>query len=248
MSNNLILSKGFYFTEEISKLLALSIGYQGSLYVTNFILNRFSIKYRSLSYSTKQYVSTNLNKSLVMSYICYYFFKIIIKNPSYILNNTVNIPEKAQKNWKFLTIIYASTDLVSLLKNKNMPFSTKLHHYGVLLATGIILLSKFNGPSLAKALAVYGSFSSLAGIVNTYLGARKLFDPKTKFIKILKKIGLLSYIIACSGNWSWQLNYLTMYLKPPYRSDIILKFLLNTGLLYSWIQDDLKLMRHLITN
>jgi len=245
--NNTTINK-YRVGVELMEFFLMSIGYEGSLYISDYIFKTFSNKYRSLTYNNKQYVITNLNKSIVMGIIFFSFLNITIKNPEFLTDYSANVNTKQQRSWRLLTMLYASTDLISLIRSPNMPFSTQLHHYGVLLALAIILLSKFNGPSLAKALAIYGSFSAGAGVVNTYLGTRKMVDPKSKRLWLLKKISLVTYILACSGNWTWQLNYLLIYLKAPYKLTTIFKFLVNTGLLYSWIQDDLKLMRHLLTN
>ena len=216
--------------------------------MTDYILKGYSNTYKTLSHSNKHYVVANINKSLVMLYIFKSFSNIFLNNPKYVFNTSTIIERPVQERWKLLTMLYASTDFVSLLKSSKMPMSTKIHHYGVVLALIIVLLSNFSGASLSKSMVVYGAFSSSAGIVNTYLGARKLYDKKTLIIRTLKKLGLISYILACSANWSWQVKYLITYFKQPKQLILLFKFLLNTGLLYSWIQDDLKLMRHLITN
>jgi len=245
--NNSTISK-FRVGVELMEFFLISMGYEGSLYVTDYIFKTFSKKYNSLSYNSKQYVITNLNKSVVMAIVFFSFLNTTVKHPEFLTDYTAIVNVKQQRYWRLLTMLYASTDLISLIRSPKMPFSTQLHHYGVLLALGIILLSKFNGPSLAKALAIYGSFSAGAGVVNIYLGVRKLIEPKSKGLWVLKKISLITYILACSGNWTWQLNYLLIYLKAPYKLITIFKFLINTGLLYSWIQDDFKLIRHLLTN
>jgi len=232
---------------QLSQFAIMSVGYKYSLSVTSKILQICSPKYRNLTDSNQHYVTTNLNKSAVMLYIFMSFCMAFKKNPEYIFKSNMAVDVASQRHWKLLTMLFASTDLVSLLKSSKMPFSTKLHHYGVMAALGIILLSNFNGASLSKSLVIYGAFSSSAGIVNTYLGGRKLYEKDSIVIKSLKRLGLISYVMACSGNWTWQLKHLANYFKQPDSANI-LKFLLNTGLLYTWVQDDLKLMKHLATN
>lgn len=232
----------------ITEFLFMTVGYESSLKFSNLILNTISTKYKKLDSNNKHYVVSNINKSMVMAYIAFVFINIFRNNPQYILNNSSHVPEHSQITWQRLTSLYAATDFVSLLKSSKMPFSTKLHHYGVIVALIIVLLSKFKGTSLSKALVIYGAFSAMAGSVNVYLGLRKLINPDSKIIYLIKKSALVSYILACSGNWSWQLRYLQIYFKGIPNYITIFKFLINTGLLYSWVQDDLKLMRHLITN
>ena len=240
-----------YYTDVLSRITEfffMTVAYESSLKFSGFMLNSFSTTYKSLDNNKKHYVVSNLNKSMVMAYISFVFINIFRNNPQYILNNSVLVPEQSQITWQRLTALYAATDFVSLLKSSKMPFSTKLHHYGVVVALIIVLLSKFKGTSLSKALVIYGSFSAMAGSVNVYLGLRKLINPASKSLYFIKKFALISYILACSGNWSWQLRYLQIYFKGIPNYFTIFKFLINTGLLYSWVQDDLKLMRHLITN
>ena len=232
----------------VSEFGLMSLGYEMSLKVSDSIFRIFSNKYRELTSNSQLYVVTNTNKSILMAYISYLFINIFIQNPQYIFDNAAIIPENSQIAWQRLTSLYAATDFIALLKSKKMPFSTKLHHYGVILAFVIVTLSKFNYGSLSKALVIYGAFSAMAGGVNTYLGFRKLLDPKSKSLFVLKKMALITYILACSGNWTWQLKYLLTYFKSKANYLTILKFLVNTGLLYAWIQDDLKLIRHLLTN
>ena len=59
-----------------SSFAFMSIGYDSTLYISDYILKLCSDKYKSLSYSNKQYVTTNLNKSVVMLYIFYSFNKV----------------------------------------------------------------------------------------------------------------------------------------------------------------------------
>ena len=167
-----------------SQFMLMSLGYERSLWVTSYLLNKFSIKYKGLSNNTKNYVTTNLNKSIVMLYIFIAFFTEFKRNPQYVLDTSIIVDSRSQRNWKFLTMMYACTDFVGLIKSPNMPFSTQIHHYGVVLALIIVLFSNFNGPSLSKSLIIYGAFSSSAGIVNTYLGARKLYSTESKSIKM----------------------------------------------------------------
>jgi hypothetical protein len=232
----------------LGKFTAMSLGYKTSLYASDYILSLYNHKYKTLSSSNKHEVVTNLNKSAVMLYIFIAFIRIFYNNPEYVFNTSIGVSDASQHKWKMLTMLYACTDFVGLINAEKMPLSTKVHHYGVVIAMGIVLLSDFRGASISKSMVIYGAFSSAAGIVNTYLGSRKILDKKGLLIRILKKLGLISYIIACSANWSWQFKYLLVYLKQPEKLTVVLKFLLNSGLLYSWINDDLKLMRHLMTN
>lgn len=215
------------------------VGYNFTLDIAEKIFNSFN-SFRILDSDKKLYVTTNINKSLVLMCICYIFLIGLYKNPRQLLNNT-DIPTNEIYIWNRVTACYAMTDLVGLLRSKKMPLSTQIHHIGVVIAYGIIMKSDINSRNMAKSLCLYGAFSSIAFLVNIYLGVRKLTD-KTK---TLKKCAGLSYILACSINWSWQLYYQLNYFNPL-TFKTLLYSVCSSGLLYSWIQDDVKLIKHLI--
>lgn len=215
------------------------MGYDLSLDIMESFLNNFK-KFKHLSDENKLYVTTNINKSIALMYICYKFIKIISKKPQQLLNGTyISKPEFDE--WLHLTSVYVMTDAVSLVRSNNMPKSTQIHHIAVVMAYFIINTLDINKKNLSKALVLYGAYSSIPFLVNLYLGLRK-FTDKTK---LLKRIAGITYIISCSINWSWQFYYQFNYFNP-----ITLKTLayclFSSGLLYSWIQDDIILIKHLI--
>lgn len=231
-------------------VLGLSVAsYDGLYKLTYALFNKISTKFSNLDNLKKQYIVTNINKSALLSIISVLFMAIIYKNPSHI-NPLHIVSTKERLVWKNVTALYASTDIVGLIRNKRMALSTKIHHYGVVLAFIIISVSKFNPGSLSKALVLYGSLSSLAFCVNLYLGARFFFNKDSKHILRLKKLAKYSYMAACILNWTWQSSYIkNTYLTQESLQTInrfqILKFVINSGLLYAWISDDIKLITHL---
>tara|TARA_B110000211_G_scaffold231019_1_gene291744 strand:+ start:448 stop:834 length:387 start_codon:yes stop_codon:yes gene_type:complete len=125
-----------------------------------------------------------------------------------------------------------------------MARSTKIHHYGVVVAFFIVAFSDFNYNSLSKAVCIYGGFSSFAAVVNLYLGGRFLASKDSQLFKYIKRLSLASYILSCFGNFSWQV----IYMFSAYReltALVFFKFLAHTLLLSVWVQDDIKLIRHL---
>ena len=110
----------------------------------------------------------------------------------------------------------------------------------------VVLLSNFKKGSLSKSIIIYGGFSSLALSVNMYLGLRFLYDRGDLYIRNLKKFSFYCYILACTFNWSWQSMYIILAYRGIYNNPlIIVKLILNSAMLYSWIKDDIILMRHL---
>ena len=227
-------------------LIISVVGYDGVYKLAYKLFNKISPKFASLDNLKKQYIVTNINKSALLSIISIIFGTIVYKKPAHIRPmNIVSGNERLM--WKNITALYACTDIVGLIRNKRMEMSTKIHHYGVVLAFLIISISDFAPGSLSKALVMYGSFSSLAFCVNLYLGSRFFLHKNSKYLPPIKKFAKYSYILACLLNWSWQ----SLYIKNTYLTNVVVsksqlfKFVINTGLLYAWISDDIKLIKHL---
>jgi len=155
--------------------------------------------------------------------------------------------------FKNITALYAITDIAPLFINRNkMMSSTIIHHVCVGLAYTGIVHSNLNNVGLSNAIIVYGLFSSLAYMVNFYLGFRYLTTNKT-IIKYLKKCAFINYISACSYNWSVQAIYLLSFVRSLYintSTQLNIYNISNLGIygafLYFWISDDIVLMRHLL--
>ena len=229
-----------------SEFLLSSMIYDYGLSVTTNLLNKYSPPFKTLEDSRKKYVVTNINKSVLLSLIAGIFLKTVYSNPQLLQQNNDTIDEYSKRIWRTSTVLYASTDLVAIIRDKTMSSTTKTHHYAVLLSLLIVLASDFKKGSLSKAIVIYGGFSSLALMVNFYLGSRFLFKRGGTTIKYIKKFSFYSYLIACGLNWTWQGNYILHAYKNIFSNPMMfIKLALNITMLYSWIKDDAILMRHL---
>ena len=227
------------YIERFGYFLLQCMGYDFSLDIMSAFLDNFK-NFKHLTSDNKLYVTTNINKSFVLMFICLKFMKILSNKPKQLLNGT-HISKSEIGEWMNLTSLYVMTDAVSLIRSNNIPRSTQIHHLAVVMAYFIINTLDINKKNLSTALVLYGAYSSIAFLVNLYLGLRK-FTDKTQ---LLKRIAGITYILSCSINWSWQFYYQFNYFNP-----ITLKSmaycLFSSGLLYSWIQDDIILIKHLI--
>ena len=215
---------------------------------TNFILNKVSDKYKKCKKGEKYYILSNILKSSVLSVLSVYFSLSVFYGDF----NLINPSEWGtnQRVLKNIVGLYAITDTVPLLINREkMKTSTIIHHICVFASYIYILsLSDFNQEGVFKSIIIYGGFSSLAYLVNFYLGSRFLTDNKT-YIKYLKKAAGISYITSCGFNWTWQIYYMMLLLKYYYNNSMYLGYIkigfLGTLIKY-WIKDDLILIKHLL--
>ena len=229
-----------------SEFLISTIAYDAFIPLTTKALMYYSSTFKNLADDRQKYVVTNINKSVLLSLLAGIFLKSVYYNPLLLHQNNDDISESAKALWKTSTAIYASTDLVALLRDKTMSSTTRAHHYAVILSLLIVFASDFEKGSLSKAIVIYGGFSSLAFLVNLYLGSRFLFKRDSIRLKYIKKLSFYTYAMACGLNWAWQGNYILSAYKNIFSNPIMLiKLGLNITMLYSWIKDDTILMRHL---
>ena len=205
--------------------------------------------YHTYDKNRQYYIMFNISKSSMLFLISYTILLGFNRN---ILSLT-NINWSDQILYKNITALYAITDIAPLFINRNkMMKSTIIHHVCVALAYINIVRSNLNTIGLSNAIIVYGLFSSLAYIVNFYLGFRYLITNK-QHISYLKKYAFVNYITACAYNWSVQGLYFSSYIYSLYVTKFKKINILNIGyiglymsFLYFWISDDIILMKHLI--
>ena len=218
--------------------------------ILKYTLEKNNKKFDEYSDGRKYYILSNIMKSGVLSVISIIFLENIITNKINIIQ-TKNW--EAQKNL-FLKIsaLYTITDTVSLVVNREkMMWSTIIHHICVGLSYMYINNSNFSNEGIYKGFLIYGGFSSLAFLVNFYLGSRFIIKSETTK-KRLKKISGYSYVLSCAGNWGWQIFYINKLLYHYYihPQEVSLGKILGLGfystMLKYWIEDDLILMKHLL--
>ena len=168
----------------------------GLLYLANnnilkYILNNNS-KFKTYNSDRKDYIITNLNKSFFLLLIAIYFTYNIKIGKINLFN--LQIKDTDIVRYKNMTSFYSITDLIStILCYKTMQKSTIFHHLCVIFVNMWIIQSK-NINELQKGIIMYGGFSSLAFIVNFFLGYRFL---TTKYVFLCKET-ILQYSIIIS--------------------------------------------------
>ena len=214
----------------------------------------YNNKYTLLDADRQYYIIFNIGKSSMLMFISYLIC----------IGYNRNIIHITQIDWskqiilKNITGLYAITDIVPLfISRKKMMTSTIIHHICVIIAVSGILQSNLEDIGLSNAIIVYGLFSSLAFLVNGYLGIRFLIS-NTWLLWSMKKCIFLNYIIICSFNWLIQCIYLVLYIKKicelyfdtiTHEYNYIyssLYLILYISFLYFWISDDIILMRFLL--
>ena len=223
----------------------VSVGFYSLYPITNFILSKCSKKYRDYSLERKEYILTNVIKSKILLLISGLFLNTLYDKSLNIL--TVRNSSGKYLFWKNISALYACTDFIGLIRNKKMETSTIIHHYCVVITYFAISVMDFNNENIFKAALMYGAFSSMAFMVNFYLGARFLIEKHSYYDIYIKKVSAITYVIACAFNWTWQMYYMRiLYIKSNNIYNIALQFIVYTILLVAWISDDLKLMQFLL--
>ena len=195
------------------------------------------------------YILSNIMKSAIISFVGGIFCKSVYDGNLNLLQTNEWVTQYLLA--KNLIGIYSMTDVVPLFLNRDkMMQSTLIHHVCVGLSHLYVINSDFSNEGIFKAVLVYGGFSSLASCVNFYLGARFL-TTRNKTIKRMKLFALMSYVLSCAGNWSWQTFYLAKLcygLTETFDIFTAGSLLFYGGMLKSWIVDDIVLMTHLASN
>ena len=228
--------------------ICISIGYTLLFPISDFILINISNTYYEYKKGRRCYILSNVLKALTLSFISIYFTMCVYYGDINLINtNNWGSNQKVLKN---MVAVYAITDTIPLLIDREkMMFSTIIHHVCVFLSYIYIVFSDLQQEGIFKSIIVYGGFSSLAYLVNLYLGCRFLINTD-KYKKYLKKIAGLSYISSCGFNWTWQIYYLILLLKYYYVNSMYLgyiKIIFLNVLIINWIKDDLVLIKHLIS-
>jgi len=181
-------------------------------YIYHIVLKSVSNKYYKLDNSKKKYVVSNLLKCYILLWLIIFMF------PLFTQTVRKDWPIIA---WKHTSAIYASSDFVSLIMVKKHHLSTILHHtFSVFINLGVVNFGTFDTPNLWKALMYYGIYSSIAYLVNGFLGIRFLLEKDSKIRYYLCLYSSYIYIIGCTINWYNELNYFIFYI-PIYITSII---------------------------
>ena len=243
---NIIKNYYSYSSIKLNFFLTISI-FSLFFCFSNSILNRVSKNYRELNNDKKKYIVTNFNKFIMLILTSYLFICLLFDINIFNLENWSRY-DLVLKNMGGL---YATTDIVGTILNiKKIKMTTLFHHIGVMIAYIYLCSMSVDLNDFNKASIVYGGFSSLAGIVNLFLGMRYIISSKN-INYYFSKLSFLVYFTACFLNWSWQLFYLynLLFVEKYYNETTLFYKLFFISfyiiILYIWINDDLILMKYL---
>jgi len=202
----------------------------------HIICEKYLTPYRNIYPAHKKiYFVSNLIKSIVLGIFSYKSFLILFQYTYY--NNWL------QYDVKYLGAVYASLDMVSILKVPKMQLNTTIHHIVVqILFIGSLLVLDFDKNSLSNGIVIYAIFSTFAFLVNLYLALRLIIDDKNH-LRLLASISSLVYQVCCTINWSYQSYFL--YTHSHIHLIIRIMYAIILG---SIIFDDLVLIKFLNKN
>tara|TARA_B110001469_G_C9624707_1_gene311690 strand:+ start:75 stop:833 length:759 start_codon:yes stop_codon:yes gene_type:complete len=205
-------------------------------------------KFRNYNIEKQNYIIKNFIKSIVMSIIFIFMIFIFIPN---LFKNKWN-----DSHNRLVGAFYVSNDLAGLIAVKNLPLSTKVHHYTtVFLYTIICIISTEEEENIGRLIVVYTIFSCIPFLVNSYLGLRFFYtrekiknenDRKiNKIIDLNRILAFYIYIVCCILNWSYHIIFLLNIIKL---GGFSFTYLVYYGLLYPIINDDIILLTWLKEN
>lgn len=144
-----------------------------------------------------------------------------------------------------LSMLYVSTDAVALFLVPKLPSSTVVHHVVTLVmcvaASPVNLRAEgWHGVlGVTKMGVLYGTFSSLAFLVNAYLALRVVYPGRNKQLAWLCRLSLLSYLLCCGLNWGvhvlWLMNYCTVSVINVVYCFLILLIAYDDVVLMRWL-------------
>ena len=192
------------------------------------ILYLVSGKFKLLRTDFKMYVISNISKATILTYLVIYFSPFL---------KTIIIDDWPDIFWKNCSMLYASTDFISLFLVSRNKLSTIIHHICTVTSCLLFVTIGHSDNYLWKALMLYGMFSSLACGANAFLGIRFLTSKKSASMIIFNYIVAVSYILCCIFNWSIQVYYL-LYCIP-----LSIASIMYMTCIYFFIRDDIILIK-----
>lgn len=151
----------------------------------------------------KWYIVANLSKAVCLAAMCL--------TPSFVAD--VYDAFYAETGWQHLQpgrtmwikrvcALYTVTDLVALAVVPKMPSTTVMHHIVTGLITLCIFATDLVHGNVARMMALYGAWSSLAFPVNAFLALRCMYDERW-WMAYVAAASFLLYAVCCAFNWTW---------------------------------------------
>lgn len=212
------------------------------IFAGKFIWERIDPQFASITPTHKKwYVVANLSKSFFLGCMCLTSRYWVGTYYGYIYDNL-------DINAKRCGMLYVATDLVALFMVPKLPFSTKMHHivttFLIVFVTAVnIEVKGYSGLiGVAKMAVLYGIFSTLPFLVNSYLALRVVYC-KASWLHILVKMSLWPYLLCCACNWSVHLIWLCSLVYNLELSLFNILYLLGIS---TMVNDDIVLIQWLV--
>ncbi len=205
------------------------------LYSISYLIVDYESKsnesYTILSLDRKNYYKKNIVKSVALTAISIYGSFILFNG--FVFNRWNNI-EMYRVGY-----LYSALDVLGLVKVKNLPNNSRIHHITTFILSYINTLIDYSNPSFWVGLPVYCILSCYACGVNYFLGTR-LLKPLSELITLIK-INIISYSFLLGINWIYQIyNVYKNFENSGYDMYIYI------GLLLFVANDDVKLVKFLM--
>ena len=196
--------------------------------ITYLFLETHYTSFKSVTPTHKKwYVVSNLVKSFVLG---------IFSPLAIILLYQICVNDIWDHNYiLFLGGIYASLDLVAIMKVPKMAKTTLYHHIIVNVMYYFLYINYYN--DFSKLIVVYAIFSTIPFLVNFYLGFRVFYQDKLR-LQLLASVTFFIYISCCFFNWSYQF-YNILWKRDIYYTFGLIPILIYFSLLFFIIKDDL---------
>lgn len=195
------------------------------------LMNTYVETFRQIDPSHKKmYVIKNFVKSLTLAGLCI-VVPIVSQDMFYGIFDIAF--------FKRCAIYYTINDVMGLLLVRKLPRTTVIHHTTTILCGILTQFKKDDKFDIIILIIIYAIFSSIAFIVNFYLGYR-IFSDNNRRKQILSITSFWIYLISCVINWTIQL-----YLAIQLFMTSISQFSLYVAFFISVARDDVILMKWL---
>lgn len=220
----------FYYFPELEWFFG-SIFFYGLLYLFVDFEYRSVDSYHLLTIDRKRYFQKNIVKAFALTLISIYGTFVIYEGFIY------NKWDKVMINR--VGYMYSALDFLGLIKVKNLPNNSKIHHITTFILSYVNTLIDYSQNSFWIGLPVYCILSCYACGVNLFLGQR-LIKPLTELTGLIK-FNIISYVLLLLINWAYQIYNISSKVGWDYGWDS----LLFVSLLLFVANDDVKLVKFL---
>lgn len=173
-----------------------------AMYLVRFVWARLSRRFRDVEPKHKQmYTVANMFKAGLLAGLCFSSSWRTFIYRGFYLDDWEGHGDLMHFYLSRTVVQYVVTDIVALIVVRKLPMTTKIHHYlAALLCLAIMAYDAAKG-DVVRMVGLYGSFSSIAFLVNAFLGLRVMY--KEWYMVWVARLALVGYVASCAFNWIW---------------------------------------------